>query len=268
MPLNIGKAVRMERLFSRSRHRGVLVTLDHGVTMGPIPGLVSVRGAVEEAALGGADSVLMHKGLVPLGYREGGPDLGLFVHLSGSTDIGPDPEWKTLVCTVEEAVRLGADGVSVQVNLGGDGDLAMLADLGRVGKEASDWGMPLLAMMYARGHKVENPYSSKVVAHAARVAFELGADIVKVSYTGSPESFAKVVSGCSIPVLVAGGPRASSNRDFFTMIHGALQAGGTGVSVGRNVFQHTQPSKMVAALAGLVHHGWSVQKALAEIGED
>ena len=89
-----------------------------------------------------------------------------------------------MVCTVEEAIKLGADAVSVHVNLGAEDEGAMLKDLGSVAKEAMDWGMPLLAMMYVRGPKVKNQYDVSVVKHAARVGAELGADIVKVPLYG------------------------------------------------------------------------------------
>ena len=138
----------------------------------------------------------------------------------------------------------------------------MLKDLGKVAKEASYWGMPLLAMMYTRGPKIENEYDPKVVKHAARVGAELGADIVKVPYTGSPESFARAVEGCFVPVVVAGGPKVSSDREFLSMVKGAMEAGAMGVSVGRNVFQRKDASSMLKALNLIVHGGASVDEAL------
>ena len=86
----------------------------------------------------------------------------------------------------------------------------MLRDLGETAKQCYFWGMPLLAMMYCRGPKVKSEYGVGVVKHAARVAAELGADIAKVAYTGSPETFAEVVDGCPIPVVIAGGPACAS----------------------------------------------------------
>jgi DhnA family fructose-bisphosphate aldolase class Ia len=90
----------------------------------------------------------------------------------------------------------------------------------------------------------------------------LGADIVKVPYTGSVESFKEVVRGCPVPVVIAGGPKMDSDEDIFNMVDGALKAGATGVSIGRNAFQHKNPEKMVAALCKMVHHGASVKEAM------
>ena len=122
--------------------------------------------------------------------------------------------------------------------------------------------MPLLAMIYPRGEKIRDEYDSDAISHAARLGAELGADVVKVSYTGDPESFRKVVEGCHIPVIIAGGPKMESDRAVLEMVKGAMEAGAAGTSIGRNVFQHKDPSTMVAALAMVVHKGASVEEAL------
>jgi class I fructose-bisphosphate aldolase len=123
--------------------------------------------------------------------------------------------------------------------------------------------MPLLAMMYPRGERIKDEYDAKVIAHAARLGAELGADIVKVSYTGSVESFRRVVSGCPVPVVIAGGPKMSSDQEILEMVKGAIEAGSAGVSIGRNVFQHRDPSRMVGAISLLVHENTSVDEALS-----
>jgi DhnA family fructose-bisphosphate aldolase class Ia len=117
--------------------------------------------------------------------------------------------------------------------------------------------------MYTRGPKIKSEYDVNNVKHAARVGAELGADIVKVVYTGSVDSFAKVVQGCPVPVVIAGGPKMNSDEDIFKMVEGALKAGAAGVSIGRNAFQHKTPEKMVAALCKMVHKGASVKEAVA-----
>jgi class I fructose-bisphosphate aldolase len=200
--------------------------------------------------------------LVESGHRKRGRDLGLIIHLSASTSLSPDPNTKVLVCTVEEALRLGADAVSIHVNIGADDENEMLKDFGRVSKTAKEWGMPLLAMVYTRGQKIKNEYDAKVVKHAARVGAELGADIVKVPYTGSVESFGEVVAGCFVPVVIAGGPQMETDRDVLVMVQGAMEAGGSGVSIGRNAFQHKKPSLIVKAICKIVHEGASVEDAL------
>lgn len=259
----VGKLIRMERIMNRETGRTVIVPMDHGVTVGPIEGLIDMKNTVNQVASGGANAIVLHKGLVEGGHRRRGRDVGLIIHLSGSTNLSPFPNAKTLVCTVEEAIKLGADAVSVHINIGNGSEKEMLADLGFVAMKAQEWGMPLLAMMYPRGEKIKDEYDVNVIKHVARLGAELGADIIKVSYTGSVESFREVVRGCPVPVVIAGGPKMSSDREILEMVKGAVEAGGAGVSIGRNVFQHRDPTRMVGAISLIVHENASVEEALS-----
>ncbi|MFP5260162.1 MAG: fructose-bisphosphate aldolase, partial [Acidobacteriota bacterium] len=112
------------------------------------------------------------------------------------------------------------------------------------------------------GPKVKNEYDAEVVAHCARVGVELGADVVKVPYTGDIESFSRVTEACCIPVVIAGGAKMDNDRDLLQMAHDSVQAGGSGLSIGRNIFQHAQPARIVQALHGIVHLDWEVDQAL------
>ena len=189
----IGKKIRLERIIDRDSGRTVIVPMDHGVTVGPIAGLQDMRTTVGKIVAGGANAILMHKGIVRAGHRGAGKDIGLIIHLSGSTTMSPDPNAKELVCTVEEALRLGADAVSVHINLGAETDREMLGQLGFISERCLQWQIPLIAMMYTRGKKIKSEFDVKNVKHAARVGAELGADIIKCVYTGSVESFREVV---------------------------------------------------------------------------
>lgn len=258
-----GKQIRMERIFSRNTKKTVIVPMDHGVTLGPIKGLIDMKKTVDAVAAGGANAIVVHKGIVRAGHRGGGKDVGLIIHLSGSTTLSPYPNAKTLICTVEEALKLGADAVSIQVNLGNGNDSEMLRDLGQTARIASEWGMPLLAMMYPRGEKIKNEYDPETIGRVARIGAELGADIVKCSYTGDKESFRRVVEGCPVPVVIAGGPKMSSDKDLLTMVRDAMDAGAAGISIGRNIFQHKNPQRITAALSKMVHKSsWTVEAAL------
>jgi len=151
----IGKKIRLERIIDRDSGRTVIIPMDHGVTVGPIEGLADMRTTVSKIAQGGANAILMHKGIVRAGHRGAGRDIGLIIHLSGGTALSPDPNAKELVCTVEEAVKLGADAVSVHINLGAETDREMLRQLGQVSRQCLKWQMPLVAMMYTRGPKIK-----------------------------------------------------------------------------------------------------------------
>ena len=261
--MDIGKKKRLNRIF-RSDGRTVIIPMDHGVTLGPVQGLVNMQEIVDKLAKGDVDAIVVHKGIAKT-VNTG--SIGLIVHLSASTKLGPDPNRKVKVCSVEEALRMGADAVSLHINVGAPSEHEMLMKLGNIADECDNLGVPLLAMMYPRGPNVTNEYDPEMVAHAARLGAELGADIVKTNYTGSVETFQRVVQGCPAPVIIAGGPKAKTERDVLEATSGSIKAGGVGVSIGRNVFQHENPTGMTKALSAIVHRGATVEEALKLLGE-
>ena len=261
----IGKAIRLERIMNRDTGRTIIVPMDHGVSLGPVPGLVDMAEMVNKVAEGGADAVLGHIGLPLYGHRRYGQDIGLILHLMGSSVLSPDPNNKVMVMTVEEALVIGADAVSVHINVGAETDPEMFRILGQVSRQCMRWGMPLVAMMYPRGKKVKSEHDVDAVKLAARIGAELGADIVKTNYTGDIDSFKEVVEGCQAPVVIAGGPKMDTQEDALQMAWEAMQAGSAGASIGRNVFQAPDPVKMVRALHRVVHEGWNAQEAKREL---
>ena len=259
----IGKQIRIDRIMNRNTKRTVIVPMDHGITLGPIKGLHDMKGIVNQVAEGGANAVLLNKGMIIAGYRGYGMDIGLILHLSGSTILGPDPNDKVLVAEVEEAIKLGADAVSIHINVGSQTEPQQLKILGYTVKTCEEWGIPLLAMMYPRGGKIKNQFDIEVVKHAARIGAELGADIVKTNYTGNPDTFREVIKGCPVPVVMAGGPKTKTDEEFCNMVYDSIQVGGAGIAAGRNVFQHEHPTKMVKVLCGIVQEGLDVKTALS-----
>ena len=250
-----GKEIRLRRLFSGGK--ALVVAMDHGVSSGPVAGLEDIRKAVANVAKGGATGVVLHKGVVRFAKDYFDERLALILHLSASTSLSTQADRKVLVTEVEEAIAHGADAISVHVNLGGDDDDRMLADLGATARGCSRFGLPLLAMMYPRGSNVKNPYDVDVVKHVARVGAELGADVVKTVYTGSSDTFREVIRGCPVPVLVAGGPKLDSDRAALGMVEGAVAGGAAGVSIGRNVFQSKDPIGITRAIARILFEGAS-----------
>lgn len=227
------KRIRLERIIDRKTNRTVIAPMDHGVSIGPVKGIVNMSETIESISRGGANAVLMHKGIIEQGHRGYGKDLGLIIHLSASTSLSPDPNNKVLVTSVEKAIQLGADAVSVHVNIGSETEAEMLMELGEIAETCSQWGIPLLAMMYPRGQKIKNEHDVELVKHAARVGSELGVDIVKTNYTGDPDSFKEVVEGALVPVVIAGGPKVETDRELLEMVRDSLEVGGAGVAFGR-----------------------------------
>ncbi len=258
-----GKTRRLNRIF-RPDNRTVIVPMDHGVSIGPVKGIENMQETINRLLKGGADAVVLHKGIAKRVNVNGA---GLIVHLSAISNLTPNCQNKVQVCTVQEAVRLGADAVSVHVNIGAQDECAMLTTLGRVADECDQYGMPLLAMMYPRGPKIPNEHDATAVAHAARIGAELGADIIKTNYTGNVETFRHVVEACPVPVIIAGGPKAETTEQILQMVHDSMKAGCAGLSIGRNVFQHENPTSMVKALTAIVHEENTVERALKLLGE-
>lgn len=258
----IGKKIRLERIMNRDTGRTVIAPMDHGVSSGPLKGIIDIDSTIEKISQGGADAVLMHKGIVQQGHRGYGKDIGLIIHLSASTSLAPDPNNKVIVTSVEKAIQLGADAVSVHVNLGSDTESEMLQELGYIAETCSQWGIPLIAMMYPRGQKVENEHDVELVKHAARVGSELGVDIVKTNYTGDPDTFKEVVDGALVPVVIAGGPKTETNEELLQMVKDSLEVGGAGVAFGRNLFQAEEPGKITRAISEVVHNDLEVEEAL------
>lgn len=253
-----GKTRRLRRII-KGDSKTFIVAMDHGVTLGPIQGLEDMQQTVHRVVSGGADAVLVHKGVAKHVNTE---NAGLIVHVSASTKLGSKPNLKVGVCTVEEAIQLGADAVSAHINVGAEEEDRMLEFLGVLSEQCDSYGMPLLAMMYPRGPKIRSEHEFEVVSHAARIGAELGADIVKTVYTGDSESFRKVVRGCLVPVVVAGGAQMETDSQVLELAENSVKAGAAGLSFGRNVFQHKKPENMSRALAQIVHNRSSAQDAM------
>ncbi len=252
-----GKAIRLSRIFHPVSQKTIIVPMDHGITLGPIKGLKNMEKIVQEVHLGGANAIVIHKGFVKKICNKKPKNLAIILHLSASTIRSPYPNSKTLVGSVEDALVMGADAVSVHINLGDRMEREMLKDLGEVSSKAYRWGLPLLAMVYPRGQNIKNSYDPELISHCVRVAEELGADIVKVNYTGSEDSFRDIVNVSSIPVVIAGGPKVNNKSEFIDMVKGAIRAGAAGVSIGRNIFQDDSPKELLKMLASIIHGGYS-----------
>lgn len=261
--MNQGKTRRLKRIFQQD-NRTVIVPMDHGVTIGPIQGIINMQQIINQLLKGGVDAILVHKGIAK---NVDAGNAGLIVQLSAMSNLSPNINGKVQVCTVQEAIRIGADAVSVHVNIGAQDEDKMLKNLGKVANQCDVYGMPLLAMMYPRGPKIQNEHSPDVVAHAARIGAELGADIIKANYTGNIETFKAVVESCPVPMVIAGGPKCKTTQEILQTAHDSVQAGAAGLSIGRNVFQHENPTLIVKALESIVHKGASIGQALKLLGE-
>jgi class I fructose-bisphosphate aldolase len=229
------------------------VPLDHGVSNGHMPGIENIVRTVERFSNSPPDAFVLHKGVLQMAAKFIPRHVGVIMHLSASVSFSPHQHEKVLVGTVEEALGLGADGVSIHLNLGCVNDRDMLADFGRISTLCYQWGMPLMAMVYPMIHvHAEGQRMDRMIGHSVRVCEELGADIVKIPYVDDRELFGGIVANSSIPILIAGGEKQDEYA-VLESIRQAMRAGGAGISIGRNIFQHQEPDKFLTAVRQIVH---------------
>lgn len=253
---------RMNRIF-RPDGKTLIVALDHGLLDGPCPGLENPVETIAKIATGGADAVLTSYGIARQFARELAP-LGLILRIDGAaTNLGKqsDGPSSSLFFKVEEALRLGADAVVVTALPGSAKEEASLENLAAAVSAAHRWGLPVLGEMVPGGFNSGPEYRTQPnIAMAARIGVELGADFIKTPYTSG---FEAVTSACFRPVVILGGSKRGSERDMLADIRAAIDAGGAGVAIGRNIFQTENPVAMTAAVVALVHEGVSVDRAMA-----
>jgi len=259
----LGKRIRIERIMNRNTRKTVMIPLIHGVGMGPIAGIRDIKNAVDIMALGGANGVILHKGIVAAAHRRSGKDIGLILHLTASSE----KQEQTLATEVEEAVAIGADAVSIRIPVGGKDEKSMFEIFGKVSRDASRWGMPLLALMDP-GKTGDKEKQLNNLMRAARIGAELGADMVRVPYSGSLETFREVVAVCPVPLMAIGGEKKAREKDVLQMVHDVMASGAYGMSLGRNVFQYKKPGNMIKAVSQIVHEGVSVSSAMNALKEE
>jgi fructose-bisphosphate aldolase / 2-amino-3,7-dideoxy-D-threo-hept-6-ulosonate synthase len=258
----LGKDVRLNRILKNGKM--LCIPMDHGISSGPLDGIRDITKFIYDIEKSGLSCILLNKGIIKILPRP--INIGLIAHMSASTSLGPDPNKKVLLGSVKEAIRLGADAVSVHINIGSQEEPMMLYSLGLIADECNKWSIPLIAMMYPRGENIKNPHDVSIISHAARIGAEAGADIVKTIYTGNTDTFKEVVKSCPVPIVIAGGPKSNTNKDILELCHGAIQAGSIGITFGRNIFTHRNPKKLIKALYEIIIENKKYEEALENLG--
>jgi fructose-bisphosphate aldolase/2-amino-3,7-dideoxy-D-threo-hept-6-ulosonate synthase len=264
---NVGKAMRLKRVIDADGV-SVICALDHGMTSPTfLDPLGDIASRTREAVAGGANVIMMSKGMIRMAQDAFTPTTSLALLLSASA--GPDGDRPEIVqiADVEEALVLGADAVVLFTALGGDTEPGMVDILASVGRECAALGMPFIAeaefpTTYATVEELKQQYGFEYLRRNVRLCAELGADIVKTNWPGDQESFGRCVEAANgVPVVLAGGSRLA-DADLLARMEQAVAVGAIGCSVGRNIFMHERPEAITRALSRVIRERWSAEKAL------
>jgi fructose-bisphosphate aldolase / 2-amino-3,7-dideoxy-D-threo-hept-6-ulosonate synthase len=271
--MNLGKRMRLKRVIDRAGV-SVICALDHGMTSPTfLEPLASIEQRTAEAVAGGANVIMMSRGMIRRAEPAFGPDTSLALLLSASANAGEERPSVVRIAEAEEALRLGADAVVLFVALGGEAEPPMIRTLAEVGEACDRLGMPFIAeaefpTTYARVEDLAEAYGFEYLQRNVRLCAELGADIVKTNWPGDGESFGKLVEATSgVPVVLAGGSRVS-DRELLDRMEAAMAAGGIGCSVGRNIFMHEDPEALTRALSRVIRERWPAEKAFVALQDD
>jgi len=254
-----GHRVRLDRIFDPRDGRAVILPFDHGMVMGPLPGIVDLRQTVQAAIKGGVDALLFNPGVAGQFADLCGRQAGLMVKLTNGGSVDTD---QVRIGTVEQALRLGADAVCAEFYLGSPGELDSLQLMSSLREESEYFGLPLMLHAYVYP-SYEEKHGQTAWLHACRIASELGADVIKTAYPGRPEAFAEILASVAIPVVVAGGSAGEFSK-LLKDIDDAIRVGAAGVAVGRNAWGASDPARAIAAIRAVVHE----RKDLADVLSD
>jgi putative autoinducer-2 (AI-2) aldolase len=250
--MDFGLKNRLSRIINPKTKKTVMLAVDHGYFQGPTTGLRDLKKTVTPL-VPHADCLFITRGMVrnsidPLS------DVAICLRVSGGPSILGELSNEDVIVCMEDALRLNASGVGMSIFVGAGNEDRTIANLGRLVNEAERVGMPVLAVT-AVGKDMGR--DARYLGLACRMAAEIGAHFVKTYYC---EDFYKVVEGCPVPIVMAGGKKIPE-KDALQMTENAVKEGATGVDMGRNIFQSDNPVGMIKAIKAVVHRGASVDEA-------
>jgi len=254
--MDYGLSSRMARMIRPSTGRSVMLACDHGYFMGPTRRLENPRNTIAPL-VPYADVVSVTRGVLRT-CVDPKWDVPILLRVSGGTSILQDDlSNEGITTSMKEAVRLNATAVSISIFVGAPNEKQTLLNLGKLVDEGEDCGMPVMAIT-AVGKELEKR-DDRYLSLACRIAAEIGAHMVKTYYC---EGFSRVVDGCPVPLVVAGGPKLNTEADVFHLVHSAVAEGAVGVDMGRNIWQNDNPVAVIKAIDSLVHEDATEKEAL------
>jgi fructose-bisphosphate aldolase, class I len=267
--MNIGKQIRLNRLFSHASGRLCSVAVDHFIGYGKLEGgggLANLPEALARVSAGQPSAVTMSKGTAMHAWA---PYAGKIPLIVQSGCFTADDRVIEYVTTPEECVRLGADAIAVAIGIFGPNEGRFIKILMEAVSQAAKYDLPVIAHIYPRnfsGSKPQIVFDPEGILWATRIGIEAGADVIKVGYTGDIDSFRAVVDSSPVPVVAAGGPKAKNLREALMTMSGVVQAGARGATIGRNVWGVRKTAEAMRAFKHVLLEGRSVEEALKAEG--
>jgi DhnA family fructose-bisphosphate aldolase class Ia len=253
-----GKELRLGNIFADDG-RAVIVAMDHGGYAGPMDGIRDIGHAIETVADAGADAVLLTPGMVRNNLEHLRGDLGVILRVDSTGSIESEQSANPYsIIDIEEALKLGVDGVIAMGYLEGDNEVESLSLLTSLASDCSRYEMPFVAEMLP----LEREAEPDAVELGARMGSEFGADLIKTYYTGDEDSFRGVVESTPTDIVMLGGPKRDSIRAVLQDVEAGIRAGAVGIAMGRNIWQAEDPAAMVEMMQGIVHDGSSTDGIL------
>lgn len=256
---------RMNHIFRPDR-KSFIMAMDHGANFGVLPAMKYPGKLIREIAAAGADAFLATPGMAEH-FADDFLGKGIILRVDGGVSfLGNHSKPFQIVATAEDALRMGADSIITMGFPGSVFENEILSNLSRAIMEAHKWGLPVTSEALPRGfEKSDDSRTPDNIIFACRQSAELGADIIKTVYTGDPESFKNLTESVYAPVVILGGAEKVPEQQLLQEIKEAMEAGGAGVAMGRNIWGHENPARYAAAIAKLIHEDCSVETAIKEL---
>ncbi|GAA0267398.1 class I fructose-bisphosphate aldolase [Halobacterium noricense] len=247
--------------------RSLILAHDHGLEHGPaafedVPERLDPREVFEMATHDAVTGFAVHKGLAETYYPSYEDSVSLLAKLNGTSGLWSGEPYSPQTCSVERAVELGADAVGYTVYAGSNREPEMFEEFRDVQESARDRDLPVAMWSYPRGQAMKNHRSPEAIAYATRIGLELGADLVKVKWPRSPEAMSRAVDAAGEANVVLSGGSKTTDYEFLSLVEAAVDAGASGLAVGRNVWQREDPERILDALEGVVFEGESASDVL------
>ncbi|NOX20374.1 MAG: 3-hydroxy-5-phosphonooxypentane-2,4-dione thiolase [Nitrospirae bacterium] len=250
--MDFGMRNRLNKIFNPDTGKTVMLAVDHGYFQGPTTGLRNFKQTVDPL-LPHADCLFVTRGMLR-NCVDPKTKTSICLRVSGGPSILGELSNEDITTSIEEAIRLNASGIGMSIFVGAPNEDRTIANLGRLVNEAERYGIPVLAIT-AVGRDMAR--DARYLGLACRIAAELGAHFVKTYYC---EDFYKVVEGCPVPIVIAGGKKIPE-MDALKMTENAIKEGALGVDMGRNIFQSDKPVGMIKAVRAIVHEGATAEEA-------